>query len=148
EEKLKKQANEGLDPIRTSKLNEEINLLYVAATRCRNNLVIPESLLPEGFPASPNIRVMKVETEEEKNEKADLPIQQAAYSTTEKAYSFSQVRESHKDAYRPWTPELDEELTGMFCEGINLRDLAKHFGRTKGAISSRIKKLELREKYV
>ena len=41
------------------------------------------------------------------------------------------------------TVELDSELTKMFIEGINLRDMAKHFGRTKGAIRSRIRKLEL-----
>jgi hypothetical protein len=31
--------------------------------------------------------------------------------------------------------------------GITAKDLDKHFGRTTGAIQSRIKKLELSEKY-
>jgi transposase len=35
----------------------------------------------------------------------------------------------------------------MYCEGVDKRDIAKHFGRTKGAIRSRIKKLELEEIY-
>jgi DNA-binding MarR family transcriptional regulator len=35
----------------------------------------------------------------------------------------------------------------MYCEGVNVKDMAKHFGRTRGAITSRIKKLELEELY-
>ena len=68
-------------------------------------------------------------------------------SKTEKAYSVDEVRTKHKGAYKPWTPELDIELTTMFCEGVNAKDMAKHFGRTRGAITSRIKKLELEELY-
>jgi hypothetical protein len=50
-------------------------------------------------------------------------------------------------AYNPWTDELDEELTDMFCRGININKMVDHFGRTKGAINARIKKLELMELY-
>ena len=65
----------------------------------------------------------------------------------ERAYSVDVVREKHKSAYRPWTPILDDELTKMYCEGITVKDMAKHFGRTKGSIESRINKLELMELY-
>jgi len=61
--------------------------------------------------------------------------------------SYEQIREKHKDAYRPWTTELDDELTVMYCEGVNVRDISKHFGRTKGAIRSRITKLEMEVLY-
>jgi len=43
--------------------------------------------------------------------------------------------------------ELDDGLTTMFCESISVKDMAKHVERTKGIIQSRIKKLELNEKY-
>ncbi|NLC49588.1 MAG: hypothetical protein GX762_04360, partial [Bacteroidales bacterium] len=46
-------------------------------------------------------------------------------------------------AHQPWTDDLDTELTVMYNDDITLRDIANHFGRTKGAISSRIKKLGL-----
>ena len=62
----------------------------------------------------------------------------------ENAYSVDEGRTRHKDAYKPWTTGLDDELTIMFCEGIHIKDLAKHFGRTRGVLSSRIKKLELK----
>ena len=56
---------------------------------------------------------------------------------------MKEIRLTHKDAYKPWTKELDEELTKMFCERVSIKVMAKHFGRTEGAIRSRIQKLEL-----
>ncbi len=44
----------------------------------------------------------------------------------------------------PWTDELDTELMVMFIEGKTQKEMAKHFGRTVGAIRSRIKKLDLK----
>jgi len=39
------------------KLNEEINLLYVAITRTKNKLVIPKELLPADIESSKSIMV-------------------------------------------------------------------------------------------
>ena len=64
-----------------------------------------------------------------------------------KAYSVEKIRETHKQAYLPWTTEDDNKLELLFCEGKKVKDLAQIFGRNEGAISSRIKKLELKEKY-
>lgn len=151
EEKLKKlKEEEKKDVAYLGRLNEEINLLYVAITRTRNSLHIPEALLPIEFPESPNIHVMKVV---EAKEEIDVEkyIQDYRFKkkieSLERAYSVEVVREKHKSAYRPWTPLLDDELTKMHGEGITVKDMAKHFGRTKGAIESRISKLELMELY-
>ena len=58
EDKIKRQVAElENDEKKINKLNEEINLLYVAITRTRNSLHIPEGLLPAAFPASPHIHV-------------------------------------------------------------------------------------------
>lgn len=151
EEKLEKlKENKKAKGINNAKLNEEINLLYVAITRTKNSIHIPETLMPIEFPKSSQIHVMKVASEEEKeNQRKSLVLQttKKTENITEKAYSVEEVRAKHKDAYKPWTPELDNELTVMFCEGVNAKDMAKHFGRTRGAIISRIKKLELEELY-
>ncbi|MCU7616635.1 AAA family ATPase [Chryseobacterium sp. PBS4-4] len=130
-EKLKKDKKP--EEINFTKLNEEINLLYVAVTRAKSKLHIPESLMPVDFPESTQINIIKNIPKEEKK--------------SERSYTVDQVREKHKGAYQPWTPELDRELSEMFSEGISGNDLAKHFGRTKGAIASRIKKLELDDFY-
>jgi F-box protein 18 (helicase) len=155
EEKLKKTIiglNE--EEMGKSKLNEEINLLYVAVTRTKNNIYIPEPLIPEAFPSSPQIHVTKVSNEEEKRDPGKpkpLPTDELkaekkeTVAVREKAYSVDRIREKHQDAYQPWTIELDEELTKMYHKGFDVRELAEHFGRTKGAIRSRIKKLGLEE---
>ena len=140
-------------PLNISKLNEEINLLYVAITRTKNKLYIPGTLMPKEFPASPHIQVVKVETEEDDMDDY-LPEYEAflinqsrgskkIINKTEpgKAYSFEQKRELYKDAYRPWTPDLDKELEELFTGGTSVNQMAEHFKRTKGAIQSRLKKL-------
>jgi superfamily I DNA/RNA helicase len=152
EEKLKKIKNNDSDKeISLAKLNEEINLLYVAITRTRNSIFIPETLLPKDFPASKQIHIVKVKAEEEKQENETIDAAELVNHTKgknkEKAYSVDEIRQKHKGAYKPWTPALDDELTVMYCEGINIKDMAKHFGRTKGAIRLRIIKLELVELY-
>ena len=83
-EKLKEDKKKALNP---AKLNEEINLLYVAITRTRNNIHIPESLMPKGFPASSQIHVIG-EVKEEEGEKEPRkftikqpPVQSEFYST-------------------------------------------------------------------
>ncbi|MCD6544199.1 MAG: hypothetical protein J7K34_06790 [Flavobacteriaceae bacterium] len=66
---------------------------------------------------------------------------------TKKAYSITEKRKKHKNAYEKWTAENDEKLEMLFCEGKTTTELSKIFERNNGAIKSRIKKLELNEKY-
>ncbi len=149
--KLKAEAKEGITNL--SKIYEEINLLYVAVTRTKNIVHIPLQLMPVDFPVSTQIHILKVKTDEEKQQEAIAALQNNRYKKTaaaiikEKAYSVDKVRESHAGAYNKWTTELDGELTQMYCERHTLKDMAKHFGRTPGAISKRVKKLELVDIY-
>ena len=62
-------------------------------------------------------------------------------------YSVYACQQEYPNAYMPWREEDDIKLTQMWCEGVAIRDIATHFQRKPGAISSRIKKLELVEKY-
>ncbi|MEM9327925.1 MAG: UvrD-helicase domain-containing protein [Bacteroidota bacterium] len=146
-DKLQKESKE--EELNVSKLNEEINLLYVAITRAKSRLDIPEGLLPTGFQSSPEIFVVQtpIEDEEFPDRRGSLVSIEGKPNTPQKTYSVEGVRTQHKDAYKPWTPALDEELTVMFCDGVHIKDMAQHFGRTLGAIRSRIKKLELMELY-
>jgi F-box protein, helicase, 18 len=142
EEKLEEIKNELNEGINKPKLNEEINLLYVAVTRTKNTIYIPETLLPEDFSPTPQIRVLKVDKAEEEG---DGQAEASVPEVTEKAYTYEEVRAYHEHAYKPWTPKMDEELSRMYGEGVHVKDLSKHFGRTKGAIISRLIKLEIIE---
>lgn len=55
--------------------------------------------------------------------------------------------QKHKNAYTLWTKQEDYKLEQLFCEGVKIKKLAEIFERNEGAIRSRIKKLELNEKY-
>ena len=46
-----------------------------------------------------------------------------------------------KPAARPWTPEDEDALVKMYREGIPFAELAAVFGRTEGAILSRLIRL-------
>jgi superfamily I DNA/RNA helicase len=132
------------------KLNEEINLLYVAITRTKNKLLIPASFLPKEFKESPQIQVIQPLPEPIESGKKQVNISFKAATKShqpEKTYSVEKVKTTPKKANAPWTPELDMELTEMFCKGVSGKEMATHFGRTNGSIASRIKKLELYDLY-
>ena len=57
------------------------------------------------------------------------------------------IRADYPQAYLPWSAEDDEKLEVLYCEGKTVKELVAIFERQPGAIRSRIKKLELREKY-
>lgn len=62
-------------------------------------------------------------------------------------YSIEACRIDHPNAYTPWTQKDDDRLEQLYCEGKTVKQLSEIFGRKNGAINSRIKKLELEEKY-
>lgn len=63
------------------------------------------------------------------------------------AYSIEVCRIEHPNAYKPWIREDDDMLVQLFSEGKTLKELSDIFQFKPGAIRSRVKKLELEEKY-
>ena len=62
-------------------------------------------------------------------------------------YSVYACRQEYPNAYEPWSGEDDAQLEKMWCEGATIEELATHFRRKPGAITSRVKKLDLEKKY-
>ena len=58
-------------------------------------------------------------------------------------YSVEACRREYPNAYDPWSEEDDAMLTQLWGEGLALDEIAERFGRKRGAIISRIKKLGL-----
>ena len=56
---------------------------------------------------------------------------------------FEKIREKHSNAYQPWDKAQDEKLRELFVKGSSVASLAKTFGRTSGAMKSRLAKLGL-----
>lgn len=159
-EKLKAREKEKGQSLQIAKWNEEINLLYVAVTRARYKLYIPDSLIPRGFPAGKHVAT---QTASHANTQASSHVSAGKKPTasshvsagkkpttgaSDKAAQLSRLQASRqkterkKDtAYQPWTAELDKELTAMAYTGAPIGTMADYFGRTKGAVYSRLKKL-------
>jgi F-box protein, helicase, 18 len=148
EEKVEHQAMDlDNDEKKMSKLNEEINLLYVAVTRTKNVLYIPEELLPADFPKLAQINIIK--KEEKKETVIAEPIKaKSSFSkyagSKGKTFSVELLRTKHGEAYKPWTPEQDEKLIQLFNNNTSDTEIIKQFGRNAGAIRSRLRKLGLK----
>lgn len=139
EDRLKTQLNN--EEVDWKKLEEDINILYVAATRAKNQLNIPESILPVSFTKRDDKNINVLVEEEEDVAPNSLQIPNEFIKT--KAYTIEGKQVENKQAYEKWTDEKDSELTQMVKNGKSTNELAKHFSRSKGAIRSRIKKLEM-----
>lgn len=61
------------------------------------------------------------------------------------AEGIGKMREMHPNAYRKWDTKQDELLRKLYEGNISVADIAKTFGRQKGAIRSRLVKLGLME---
>lgn len=125
---------------------EEINLLYVAITRAKYLLRIPEELVTEDFKMDATIEILK---KPEPKAKRDMVVPNynqrklgLPFSKESTSY-YHRARESYAGAYKPWTPEKDQQLEDMFEEGLTYQTMADEMERTKGAIISRLKKLGL-----
>lgn len=88
--------------------------------------------------------IEKGPAEHKEEPKTELGVK---YSKSSNDLLYEEQRKLYPQAYMPWSVDDDERLEKLFCDGINTKELAEIFQRNPGAIRSRIKKLELREKY-
>ncbi|MEU1693335.1 hypothetical protein ABZ590_18115 [Streptomyces hirsutus] len=58
-----------------------------------------------------------------------------------KVYTVEEKRQTHPNAYKPWTPEDEQGLSERCVQGASLADLTQEFGRNQGAIASRLLKI-------
>lgn len=145
--KDKKQTEEGFE-INIPKLNEEVNLLYVAVTRTKSTLKIHQDLLPKTFEKTPEILVIEKKKTEKRSvsETNKKPVRSVIiYDNEDSIYGDVFAPKANdkkpKEAYQSWTQEQDDLLRRLYQKGMSMTDLSKQFNRTKGAIWSRVKKL-------
>ena len=53
------------------------------------------------------------------------------------------IKKENKEAYKDWSREDDDELINLFFDNIPVGEMALKLKRTKGAVRSRIRKMEL-----
>ena len=79
-------------------------------------------------------------------ENADLPFPDAAPSVmpSEPSSYMERQKQLHANAYSKWNEEDDKRLTEYYRQGMGTSEIASLMNRNTGGISSRIKKLGLR----
>ncbi len=60
-------------------------------------------------------------------------------------FFMEKLRETHPNAYRPWSSQEDARLRNLFLEHLEFAEIAKTLGRKRGAIRARLIKLGLIE---
>lgn len=149
EERLNRLMEDKKNPPNIARLNEEINLLYVAVTRAKNLLRIPEIFIPENFPKSKFIEVLKpkptgTETMQNQQDYKSFGRNRFADRLMTNKYDRASAKMKSASANKPWTADLDEDLRRMYVEECyDIRELAEHFNRSQGAIWSRLRKLNI-----
>ncbi|MFN7115997.1 MAG: UvrD-helicase domain-containing protein [Saprospiraceae bacterium] len=119
------------------KLAEEVNLLYVAATRTKNRLNLPQALMP---PSKINIIPPKNNYKAEKS--FANPFEELGFSK-QRSLHPREIRQQPPGSFQPWSADADEDLMRLYDAGMSIKDLAKYFDRTTGAIVARLKRLNL-----
>ncbi|TCN70724.1 3'-5' exonuclease [Acetobacteroides hydrogenigenes] len=124
EEKLRREF--AINPARVDELSEEVNLLYVAATRARKRLNLPVELRLVDYAISQtgSVRAVASRTKMEKT------IEPAA---TPKPTS----------SYKGWKPDDDRKLVELYDRGWSITEISDFFDRSKGAIKMRLQKLDI-----
>ncbi len=125
--------------LNTQRLAEEVNLLYVAATRTKNRLHIPKALLPES-----RIKIIEPEREERTDGASIVSaLRISDFDRHRNDFASDSSPRKARATGQPWTDAADRELTQLFFDGYTVKELAQHFDRTQGAIRARIKKLDI-----
>jgi len=70
-------------------------------------------------------------------------LEEETHSDKSRAYSVEEIRKTHPRAYEPWTGEDDERLIAEYQSGKTIKELMGLFGRQRGGIESRLKRLEV-----
>ena len=115
------------------RLEEEINLLYVAATRTKHTLHLSKVLLPEGFHTGAQSEQINSLTPAKPS---------IGYA---KDHSYTNKPDRGKNKNKRWSYREEKQVQEMFEGGIAVKQIAQKMGRSPGAIYTRIKKLGLIE---
>jgi F-box protein 18 (helicase) len=124
EDKLKREF--AINPSRRSELTEEVNLLYVAATRAKKRLNLPVELRLVDYAMSATGSVRAVAS----RAKMEKPLQPVA---APKAKASNQT----------WKPADDRKLVELHDRGWTLDEISDFFDRSKGAIRMRLQKFDV-----
>ncbi|MFZ1301579.1 MAG: PIF1 family ATP-dependent DNA helicase [Candidatus Microsaccharimonas sp.] len=137
---LRKAFVEGMGYVALSRV-KNVNNLYLTGINqmalkvSEEAMAIDEQLRSKVIDARK--RFAHLEKKAEERAKAPAPKPKAASTWADK---IDKMRETHPNAYRPWTDAQDKELKQYFQQGESLQQLSKRLGRHEGSITIRLQK--------
>lgn len=117
----------------SAKINEEVNLLYVAITRTKNKLYIPANLLPLHFPEYENIII--IPSGKDDNQTSIDPNSDLA----------KEIQKTHSNAFKPWTFEQEVILKEKLKNKASIKEISVLLGRTTKSIRAKMKTLNIKD---
>lgn len=131
-----------LTKIKPTNLDDFLDIKGVANYKCDKYGSVFIKLISENCSPEEAIKIFDAESEE-----TPVEIKTPSFDESDKISSYSEkmanIKEKHPLAYEPWTLELDQQLIKYHNEGKSIRELCDIFGRQRGGIRSRLKKLGL-----
>ncbi|MGE5400977.1 MAG: UvrD-helicase domain-containing protein [Ignavibacteriales bacterium] len=127
---------EGLSNIDAAGLAEEINLLYVAVTRTRSKLNIPEELT--------NTETRGLISDSPQHVLVSAKGSAGKYNSS---VSKSIVFKKPLSNSVKWTDEMDAELEKRVSRKVPMKFISEYFGASKKSVRKRLSELDLYEKY-
>ncbi|WP_289055496.1 UvrD-helicase domain-containing protein [Carboxylicivirga marina] len=121
------QVVDSKDAIKAKEVNpeslaEEINLLYVAATRTKSKLHIPIHLLPTSY---------------------QIKDYQTVSTNLNLSFKPKTSKQKPKRSNQLWSKMEEAELKQLFIQGKTVKEIAMLLGRSQSAVIKRVEKLDL-----
>jgi F-box protein, helicase, 18 len=152
EEKLKKYIEQyGGDKINEAdkgRLAEEINILYVAATRAKNKLIIPPEINP--------LRSIEMAQPQQKIISTGKNYQRSRYNDDWELYSrtagnnhngqlHSNISKKPGNHGKRWTDDDEDLLEELFAKNVSIKEIARQLGRGESGIRHKLMNMGLLE---
>jgi len=137
EEKLKKYiAQFGGDKIveaDTNRLAEEINILYVAATRAKNKLKIPPEINPlKSIELAPQQQT--VMTSSRKYQRSSYPDDWDLYKKASSKFDAAGSYSKPGNYGKRWNPLEEDEAADLYNSGVSVKQIAQQLGRGENGV--------------
>lgn len=125
---------------RTNSMNEELDKSFINADYDGEIIETPSS-------KKNKTTNMKQSAETPIKMSENTPINVTTTNDSDKnskKYSVKDIRKPHPNAYELWTKDDDDRLINEYLRGKSIKELMELFGRQKGGIESRLKKLTMK----
>ena len=148
EEKVKRNfdqnGGEKISDADRNKLAEEINILYVAATRARNKLNIPAEINPLksialAQPSQPISYIGKTDN------RPSYTDSWKSYNDFHSNYERPSYKSKAASAGKKWSVDEENQAMDLFQQRISLRKIAEQLGRTQYAVKRKLINLGMDE---